>query len=371
MRRVQPFALLLLTITASATEHPCRGPLWTVDIAARYGFRPFGLVKHPRTSPPLQWRTAQGVVFTSPETLAIYQVTELDNLALLKPRDVSGGGGKYALRIVFLDSTSGTELHQLNLTTESSAISGVYPTHDGKFLVLTGQLLRLYSPAFQEIASRPGPIGQSGKRDDWHVSVMPSGRRIFAYAGLNIDMPFLLDADTLDTIPNPTPSDVALWREGYRVFPELRGERTGIFSTEGQRLALDYGSKINSCTFVFFLVPAHQVEGGGRGCKIMKVFSSQGRMVWDVPLRGDVAGFSGGGALLAAAFYRYHADPFDLGTQPTPLRITVYDLDSKAEKCSIPLTEQVFGWWESRYFDLSSSGSLALAQQNLLSVYEP
>jgi len=370
MRRVSWFALLLLTITASATEHPCRGPVWTVDIAVKYGFRPFGVLKHPRNSPPFQWRTAQGVVFTSPETLAIYQVLERDNLPPLEPRDMSGGGGRYTLRIVFLDRASGTELHQLNLTTESSAISGVYPTHDGKFLVLTGQLLRLYSPAFQEIASRPGPIGQSGKRDDWHVSVMPSGQRIFAYAGLHIDMPFLLDADTLDTIPNPTPSDVALWREGYRIFPELRGERMGIFSTEGQRLTLDYSSKINSCTFVFFLVPAHQVERGGH-CKMLRVFSSQGRMVWDVPLRGDVAGFSGGGPLLAAVFYRYHADPFDLGTQPTPLRITVYDLNKKAEKCSIHLTEQVFGWWESRYFDLSSSGSLAVAQQSLLSLYEP
>src|ERR1700722_4311117 len=237
MRRVCCFTLLFLAISvASAIEHPCRGPLWTVDMTAKYDFRPFGLVKHPRNLPPLQSRLAQGVVFTSLETLAIFQVSELENLTPLKPRDASGGGGKYVLRIVFLDRSSGSQLHQLNLTTESTATSGVYPTHDGNFLVLTGQLLHLYSPAFQEIASRLGPIGQGGKRDDWHVSVMPSGRKIFAYAGLHIDMPFLLDADTLDTIPNPKPSDVALWGDGYRIFPELRGESMGIFSIEGQRL---------------------------------------------------------------------------------------------------------------------------------------
>jgi hypothetical protein len=182
-----------------------------------------------------------------------------------------------------------------------------------------------------------------------------------------------MDSDTLDTIPNPTPSDVALLRDGYRIFPELRGENIGVFSPEGQRLMLDYSSKINSCTFLMFSVPAHQAEGGGQGhgCKIMKVFSSQGQMIWDVPIHGDVGGFASSGALIATVFYRYHADPFDLGLPPKPLRITVYDLNTKSEKCSVPLTVDVFGSWESRYFDLSSTGSLAIAQQTLLSLYEP
>jgi len=371
-KRLSIFAVLLLAVAANATEHRCGGPLWTLDLTAKYGLRPFEAAKHPRNAPPLTWRTAQGVVFTSPKTLAIYQVVERENLPSLEPRDASGGGGNFALRVIFLDRATGAELNQLNLTTEGSAISGVYATHDGQFLVLTGEMLRVYSPKFQEIASRTGPVGQSGKPEAWNVLVIASGRRIFAYAGLHSDMPFLLDSDTLDTIPNPRPSDVALWKDGYRIFPELRGERTSLYSPEGQRLALDYKSKIDSCAYVVFSVSGHQAEGPRwGGCQIMRVFSPQGQMVWDVPMRGEASGFVSSGAFLATAFYRFHSDPFDLGVKPTPLKITIYDVSSKSEKCSIPITEQVFGWRESRYFDISPEGSLAVAQRNQLTLYEP
>jgi hypothetical protein len=92
-------------------------------------------------------------------------------------------------------------------------------------------------------------------------------------------MPFLLDSDTLATIPDPKPSDVALWKEGYRIFPELLRKRTSLYSPEGQPFTLDYKSKIDSCTDVVFSVPAHQSERPGwAGCKIMKVFSPQGQL---------------------------------------------------------------------------------------------
>ena len=131
MRRPLMFAVLALTITTSATAHHCRGPFWTVGVVAKYGFRPFGLVKHPRSEPPLTWRTSQGVVFTSPETLAIHQVLDRGDLLPVEPRNTSGAGGRYALRVVFLDRATGTELHQLNLATEGSAISGAMrPTAD-------------------------------------------------------------------------------------------------------------------------------------------------------------------------------------------------------------------------------------------------
>ena len=318
---------------------------------------------------PPKWKIWQGVVFTAPDTVAVYQVKQTEEVHPFQPRDTSGGGGRYFLEIVFLDRKAGRELKTLRLTTEPSGQSGVYPTHDGRFLVVTGKLLRLYSPEFNEITSRPGPIGQNGQIQDWYVSVVPPGRRVFAYA--NISMPFLLNADSLETIPNPTPSDVALWTSWGRVFPELRGRGSGVFSADGQWLSLDYKSKDDGCTFVAFLSSAQQAEGGGRGCKTLRVFSPQGGVIWDLPVRGDIAGFSSYGSVLAATYYRYHADPLDLGIKPTPLKITVYDIGMKSERCSIKISEELFGWWETRYYDVSAAGSVAIAQQNILSLYEP
>jgi hypothetical protein len=361
--------LLLVPIAGSTTEKQCRAALWTLDLVAKYGFRPFGVVKHPRNQLPPSWKIWQGVAFTAPDTLAVYQVKEADEVQPFQRKDTSGGGGRYFLEIVFLNRKDGKEVKTLRLTTESSGQSGVYPTHDGRFLVVTGKMLRLYSAEFNEIASRPAPIGQNGQTQDWNVSVVPLGRRVFAYT--KITMPFLLDADTLKTIPHPTPRDVSLWTGWDRLFPELRGRGPGVFSADGQWLPLDTESKGDSCTLVTFFISAPQAVGGQRRCKTLRVFSPEGKVVEDVPMRSEVDGFSSNGSVLAAAFYRYHADPLDLGAAPTPLRITVYDLETKLARCSVKISEPVFGSWETRYFDVSSAGSVAVAQQNILGLYEP
>jgi hypothetical protein len=363
------FLLLLGPIAGSNTEKQCRAPLWTLDLVAKYGFRPFGLVKHPRNQPPPPWKIWQGVAFTAPDTLAVYQVKEADEVQSFQRKDTSGGGGRYFLEVVFLDRKDGKEVQTLRLTTESSGQSGVYPTHDGRFLVVTGKMLRLYSPEFNEIRARSGPVGQNGQSQDWHISVLPLGKRVFAYA--NILAPFLLDADSLETIPHPAPSDVSLWTGWDRLFPELRSRGSGVFSADGQWLPLNYRSKGDSCTLVTFFISAPQAVGGQRKCKTLRVFSPEGKVVEEVPLRSEIDGFSSNGSVLAAAFYRYHADPFDLGTAPTPLRITVYDLETRLARCSIEISEKVFGVWETRYFDVSSTGSVAVAQQNTLGLYEP
>jgi hypothetical protein len=363
------FLLLLASMAGSTTEKQGRAPLWTLDLVAKYGFRPFGLVKHPRNQPPPPWKVWQGVAFTAPDTLAVYQVKEADEIQPFQRKDTSGGGGRYFLEIVFPDRTDGKEVKTLGLTTESSGQSGVYPTHDGRFLVVTGKTLRLYSSELNEITARSGPIGQNGQTQDWHISVLPYGKRVFAYT--NILMPFLLDADSLETISHPTPSDVALWTGWGSLFPELRGRGPGVFSADGQWLPLDYRSKGDSCTLLTFYISAPQAMGGGRRCKTLRIFSSEGKVVEDVPLRSEVDGFSSNGSVLAAAFYRYHADALDLGTAPNPLRITVFDLETKLERCSIRISEEVFGGRETRYFDVSSAGSVAVAQQNILGLYEP
>src|SRR5262249_6831488 len=107
MKRVWLFALLLVPMASRATEKKCPAPHWTVDLTAKYGFRPFGEVRHPRNQMPATWKTSQGVVFTAPDTLAVYQVRESEEVHPLQPRDESGGGGRYFLEIIFLDRADG------------------------------------------------------------------------------------------------------------------------------------------------------------------------------------------------------------------------------------------------------------------------
>jgi hypothetical protein len=126
----------------------------------------------------------------------------------------------------------------------------------------------------------------------------------------------------------------------------------------------------NTCAYWIFPKTGKQVSEFAR-CKQMKVFEGDGTVIWDVPARGEIDGFSSNGVLLAAAFFRSWPDPFDLGSPSKPLRVAIYDLSMKSERCSVPLHEPVSSWYSTRFYDLSTAGSLALAQQNLLSLYEP
>ncbi len=357
---------LLIVIEAGAAEKPCASPAWTVDLAGTYHFRPFELVKHPRNEPPLYWKTQQGVAFIAPETLAVYQVQEVDSLPSIQPRDQSGGGGRFVLKIAFLEVATGKEVHTLHLTTTSSSQSRVYPTHEGRFLVVTGQLLRLYSPAFQEMASRSLPSSPTGDNQNWNISVIPPGRRI--YAAAHVSEHYLLDSDTLDFVSNPRPSDVAWWPEGNALFPQLRGPGRGVFTPEGNWLVFDLDSDARSCVLAVYANVVQQ-GSGWTDCKELQVLSPKGRVTWDVRTRGEVTSFVNNGNLLAAAIYHRRANPLDLDLGPKPLRISIYDLGAKSERCSIRIVEPVAGVSNTRFFDLSLAGSIAVAQGNVLSLY--
>src|ERR1700738_2778980 len=101
MRSIRLLALAVAFASASAAEKPCGLPAWKVKLDARFGFRPFEIPKHPRNQPPASWKMQQGVVFTSADTLAIYQVKENDSLHPLTHKDSSGGSGRYSLEIIF------------------------------------------------------------------------------------------------------------------------------------------------------------------------------------------------------------------------------------------------------------------------------
>jgi hypothetical protein len=356
MRLVWSFVLFFVVIGARATEKQCALPIWTSDISAKYQFRPFGRVSHPRNQPPWPWKISQGVVFTSPTALAVYQVLETDENNP-RPRDESGGGGKYVLQIVFLDTATGREMKTLRFTTTGLEVSGVFPTHEGRFVVVTGQQLRLYSATFEQIGSRTFPTSPYGKPESWSVSVIPGGKRICISAMEH----YLLDSDTLETIWNPKPGDVAFWGKGNRFFPELRGSGPGVFNNDGLWVNMDLGSASrDSVLSIFLTVPDR--DSGGWAPKELRIFSASGQIVWSVKTRDMFTSFSSNGALIASAIYKDRPNPFDLDLVPKPVQIAVYDLNEKVERCSIRISLSTF-------YDLSLIDGLAVIQGGTLSLY--
>jgi hypothetical protein len=329
---------------------------------------------------PALWKTQQGISFLSSSTVAVYQVSE--NSAVLAPqaRDASGGGRRYLLRIVFFSADDGKELKTLLLTTSGNDRSWLYPTHDGKFLLRTGDILRVYSANFQEETKTTLPHSATAARQVSMVSVSPSGKLINVHYGASyptqpyISGDTLLDADTLKTIVNPKPTDMALWPEGpgKSLFPNLAtsGDKTGIITSQGAWQSFDYHTKDVSCYSGFHRIAAEVY--GGYGCKDLRLYAQDGRLLWDVPIHDEVVNVLGTDAFIAAAVYHRPPDPMDLGLGRAPLGIKIYDLANKSEVCLIPPTSKRFSdVWPWIFFDVSQEKTVAVIQANQLSLYRP
>lgn len=358
MRRACLVLVLMFAVEATAAQKPCPQPVWTVDLAAKYGFRPFERFKGGwgHAGWPEGWKTQRGMAFISSEVLAVYQIVVSTELAPRGHRDESGGGGKYILQVVFFETKRGAEIRTLRLITSGSDLSAVYPTREGKFLVRTGLTLRLFSSDFEEVTSRTLPQLPPGHV--WGVRVSPSGSHLLAstvvpsadtvWGVKHIEL--VLDANTLaETTHQAGPSEVL-----------------GAGSSGSGRTKLDRPPPTTERVTEQLIA---QYDN-----KQLQLFLLDGRLFWDVPMRNEVWSVVGQGLLLAAEIHRHRPDPFDLGIQSKPLRIALYDLATKSEVCSIRTPEAVssmeFGG-RSRFYDLSPAGTLAVIQGTTLSFYRP
>jgi len=353
MTRACTFAVLITFLTAAGGQTPCSQPVWGVDLASTYQFHDFDLTKHPRNHLPPVWTNQQGIEFVSPEVLAVYQVSEVNSLEPLRQKEESGGSGRYVLHVSFLDVTRGNELKTIRLVTEGSGPSRVFPTHDGRYLIRTGETIRSFSAAFDESAAARLPNSKTASNQWSDVSVSPSGRLIYikynaSYSSQYIRGTAVLDADSLD------PKEDLASAEGA-------GENQHTFA---------FVAKDPSCySALAKITPEISI---GYGCKDLRVFSNDGRLLWDIPMHEQVVSVRGNGALLLASIKRYRANPLDLDFGPEPLRLEVYDMVTKSEKCSIPTRmKPVPGLWPSMFYALSTSGEVAAIQGNILSFYKP
>jgi hypothetical protein len=347
------FAVLITFLTAAGGQTRCSQALWEVDLASTYQFRNFGPVRHPRNHLPPMWTNQQGIEFVSPDVLAVYQVSEVNSLEPPKQRDDSGGSGRYVLHVSFLDVTKGNELKTIRLVTQGSGPSRVFPTHDGRYLIRTGETIRSFSAAFAEIAAARLPNSKTASNQRSDVSVSPSGRLIYIKYNASYSPQFvrgtaILDADSLDPKENLT-----------------KNEGPG----ESQR-AFTFVARNPSCPSALTRITSE--FSVGYGCQDLRLFSNDGQLLWDIPIHEQVISVRGSGALLVASINRRRANPLDLDFGPEPLRVEIYDIATKSKKCAIPVRiKPAPGLWPSMSYALSASGEVAVIQGSTLTLYKP
>jgi hypothetical protein len=151
---------------------PAAQPLWTANLAQEYGFQKFDREINKN------WLAHQGLAFLSPELIAVYQLNQKPERVRLSPRDESGGAGNFYLQVEILDIHDGHEVARLRLPA-CGMFSSVMPARDGNFIVRTGEMLRLYSPSFKQMASHRLPL-EKGESELWETNVSASGDVVVA-----------------------------------------------------------------------------------------------------------------------------------------------------------------------------------------------
>lgn len=331
----------LLTIAASlaAAKNACAPPVWAVDLVQKYQFRNFGQAGFSKW-PPNTWEMQQGVVFISPELLAIYQVSPNNSSPAVTPRsqkDQSGAVGNFTLQIQFLDTKRGTPVKYLALPT-TSQFSWVCATHSGKFLVRTGNTISLYSANFEQFLFQSLPLLHLSHDESWKIAVSPSGSVVYAEHDDNFGFgkgyktaSFLLDPDTLQVVERSAPATGPPWK--VKATGSLRDSHSQPFtivsSSDGRKLtvSLSAGNEIVS----------HEVNN----------------------------------LFFVAEVHRSRPDPFDIGINSKPVRIAVYDSKTQSERCSIPITKPVSVWLKPSLYSISPMGDLAVIDGNTLKMYQP
>ena len=314
-------SIAMFTVTAFVNQQRCSPPFSTVNLSQNYQFQVFSEAKkrYPRNA-------QQGIEFISPDSLAVFQVERVNRIAPLTARDETGGAGSFVLHIAVLRTSQG-QSRVMDLTTNGSDVSRVYPTHNGKFIVRTGNLIRLYSSNLVEIASRLLPRSDNAQNESWTLEVDKWGSSIYL--------------------------------EHYEYFGPAVPPRTERFQADAdnlQTIAIS-DSKPNSTTKEQ-LVP-HWERQFPKASLTTK--------------NEHIASVLGNGLFLLAEITRWRRDPFDIGIPPVPLRIVIYDLKNQSERCFISIQNPVSDGTKdgARLYAISERGTVVVIQGTTLYLYHP
>ena len=360
-------------------------PAWKVDLR-RYEFQAFDRTIN------FGWTLHQHVLFISPERVLVYQVNRSRGPAKLAARDASGGSGNFLLEIRVLNARDGTDVKSLDLATNAE-FSKVMATHDGKFIVRTGDILYLYSADFERLASRPLPLKRQVQEEGWQISVSPSGeevalvhQQIFKRNALSPTSSIeraqadveILNADTLQAIKTfSLPAFLVSWSAADHFLlsssptPTAPAATFGLLDFEGKWSPLlpEWYSDKQPCAYQ--AEPLDQQRFAAYGCGHLSVFSRTGEKVFSLKTgsREFVGSVMGVGDYLAIQFERHAILSKTSANIPVataqPLRLDLYDVKIGKPLMSVALHTS------NAYYAISASGALVVVDGTSLAYFAP
>lgn len=359
-------------------------PSWRIDLKDKFDFEAFD-----RTI-SFRWTLHQDVVFLSADKVLVYQVNRSQKLAALGPRDASGGGGNFILDMRILSTLDGHEIKALRMTTNADSTK-VMATHDGRFVVRTGEILYLYSADFQRIASKPLPLQKKVAEEAWQIGVSPSGREVtvvhqqilqrdwksptsdIVKASAEVE---IMNEENLRTISKfSLPWILTSWSSGEHVlvsskpWPSDNGTTYGLMDYRGNwsPLLFAWFSPTQPCAYQATALDARLYAT--YGCGTLSVFPQNGRAVFS--LKGSSKEFVGsvkGNSHSVAVQMDKHLVKMDNAANlpisvAKPLRIDVYDTLNHKEVFSAPVHS------DRVYYALTAQGTLAVVDGTSLVLY--
>lgn len=362
-------------------------PKWKVDLRERYEFQAFD-----RTI-SFRWTLHQGLLFISPERILVYQVNRSRGPAKLAARDASGGSGNFILEIKVVNAKDGSEVKSLELPTNAD-FSKVIATHDGKFLVRTGDIVYLYSANFEQLASRALPLKRQVAEEGWQIGVSPSGeevalvhQQIFKRDAISPTSTVekaeadveILNADTLQLTRRFTvPAFLAAWYAADHLLlsssptPMAAPATFGLLDFDGKWSPLmpDWYSAKQPCAYQAAALERRLFAAFG--CGNLSVFPRTGEKVFSIKTGSKefVGSVMASGDYLVVQLERHWVDRESSPNIPIamaqPLHLDLYEFKSSSRPLmSVALHSG------NIYYAVSPRGDLAVGDGTSLAVFTP
>jgi hypothetical protein len=372
--------ILLLAFCCPALGQVSRPQLrWTVNLPESHGLQSFERPGFP------QWLRQQGVVFITPDRLAVYQVNKRVSPTPLGRRDVNGGAGNFFLDLKILDAHNGHAIKSLRFPTNAS-FSQVVPGRNGNFIVRTGDIIYLVSPDSKILASKPLSLERVAPFESWLMDAPPSHahvvlvhQQIFIHAVVLADGTIaspgksktdieLLDPDTLNVIKKLSVSNYLLrWSIGDRFLVGTHptrpshAEEFGILDFEGHWKNLNENFQgWQRCSPVMEALDHELIAA--YGCDGIVVLTESGHRIFSAQVRPNelpISVVNSGNYLVV----QFASQPSPVYTKLQPLHMNLYDLTRSADLISIPLEKTVV------YCDVSEQGSLVVLEGTTLRMF--
>jgi hypothetical protein len=370
--------LVLLCCDVLGQKHEAKQH-WVTNLRRDHGFQTFDRAGQ------LLWSRQQGVVFITPDRLAVYQVNERLSPAPLASRDLSGGAGNFFLDLKILDVDDGHEITSMRFPT-NGAFSEVAPAGSGKFVVRTGDVLYLVSPSFRILASKALPLDRIAPFESWQVAAPRSGakivlvhQQIFIHAVVLADGTVaspgkskteveVLDTDTLKVIkefsfdhPMQSWSPGDQFLVGTHSSQPNHAEEFGMVDFDGRWRELKPAFKTKYICPPLMDALDHQLIAA-YGCNGMVVFSPSGDQIFSINNRSNEmpTRVDSSGDFLAIEFSSL---PNLHNFKVEPSHVDLFELKTSAHLAAVPLQKSVV------YHDVSAQGSLAVLEGDVLRMF--